>query len=80
MAMTMGLSVLAGSGSVGWGSAWGCEKWGQHGKWMTIGAEPSPRAPSGPALASLAFSRPLTQDCGLPSLLIPLPICTSSTL
>lgn len=79
MAMAVGLSVPAGSRPVGWGSAWGCERWGQHGKWMTVGAEPFPRAPSGPALASLAFSRPLTQDCGLPSPLMLLPICTSTS-
>lgn len=40
-------------------SAWGCKKRGQHGRWGLC-----PPSELLMALALLAFSRPLTQDCG----------------
>lgn len=54
MAMAVGLSVPAGSGPIGWESAWGCERRGQHGKWMTV--PESPVALLWPLLPSLGLS------------------------
>lgn len=61
--------------------SWGYKRWGQHGRWTTVGAEPSCRTPGGVlALAPLTFSSPLPRTVAHtpPLTLLPICICSSS--
>lgn len=73
-------STQAGSGPSAGGSAWGCKRWGQAGRWTTVGTEPSPRASCGPALApKLSLDLSLRTVAHPPRPLASLPICIPSS-